>query len=194
MPIQGHIKERSLELRHIVANPLDNIPTKEFIYRLFINYVLHLIDLRGYGGLKLFPSQEYETRLSTDTENKLHRLIKRAAEFEMTYLPRFQNRLAKLPRAPELAKQDLMETLNDIWCDGEVNWERFLAHLTFTGAYCLKTLEIGLIYEIRFLVELSANKLDERIGKWVTNNGGWLTFFDHSMNLNMDYYYSRNTK
>lgn len=192
MPIPGHIRERSLELYSVAPGPLENQPTKEVIDRLIVDYVLYLIGLQGYRSLKLFPGKENRTNLNPVVENIFLYLIERGAEFEMAFLPRFQNRLAMLPKAPEFAKQDLMQTLNDIWSDGAINWERFLAHIIFTGAYCLKTLEVGMIYEIRFLVELSVSKLDERIGEWVNNKGGWPAFFAYSVNMNMNYYLKDN--
>ncbi|KAM7540003.1 hypothetical protein Aperf_G00000033397 [Anoplocephala perfoliata] len=179
MPVSRYFLEGSLESDsnvYPITCSIDDLPSREVIDCLIVDYVLYLIGQRGHHGLKLFPGKEGRTEWHRITQYIMHCLIERAADFEKTFFPRFENRQALLLKMPENAESDFKQTLEDMWSDGLVSWERFLAYISFVGAYCLSALDAGMIYEIKFLVEIAVNKLDLRIGKWIKRNGGWRVF------------------
>ena len=152
---------------------LDYLPPREVIDRIIVDYVLYLIGKRGHYDLQLFPGKEGRTEWHKTTQYIMRCLVERAAEFEKAFLPRLENRRALLLISPETSDLDFKQTLEDIWSDDLANWGRFLAYISFVGAYCLSALNAGMVYEIKFLVESAVNKLDKRIGWWIKKNGGW---------------------
>ncbi len=176
MPITRHFVEGHLEDDSNVYNvtcSLDDLPSHEVIERIIIDYVLYLIGQRGYDGVQLFADKRGRTESHKTTQYIMRCLVDRAAEFEKAYLPRLENRQALLLTSPENAKVDFMQTLEAIWNDGLANWGRFLAYITFVGAYCMAALDAGMVYTIKFLVEAAVHDLDKRIGGWIKRNGGW---------------------
>ncbi|KAH9286184.1 hypothetical protein ECG_01199 [Echinococcus granulosus] len=123
MPVTRHFIEGSLESDSNVYNvtcSLDDLPSKE-----------------------LFPGKEGRTERHGTTRYIMRCLVERATEFEKAFLPRFENRQALLLKRPENAELDFKQTLEAIWSDGLVNWGRFLAYISFVGAYCLSALNAG---------------------------------------------------
>ncbi|VDM25899.1 unnamed protein product [Hydatigera taeniaeformis] len=176
MPVTRHFIEGALEPDSNVYNvtcSLDDLPSKEVIDRIIVDYVLYLIGKHGSYGLQLFPGKEGRTEWHRTTQYIMRCLVERAAEFEKAFLPRFENRQALLLKRPENAEVDFKQTLEAIWSDGLTNWGRFLAYISFVGAYCLSALNAGMIYEIKFLVEAAVDKLEQCIGSWIKRSGGW---------------------
>ncbi|VDL94891.1 unnamed protein product [Schistocephalus solidus] len=176
MPISRHFLEGPLEEDSNVVNltcVLDKLPSEYVIESIIVDYVLYLIAKRGFDGLQLFMDKRGRTEQYTMLRYIMRTLVDRAAEFERNYLPRFENRQALLLSMPERAKLDFMSTLEDIWSDGLANWGRFLAYITFVGAYCTSVLDAGMVYTIKLLVEAAVHDLNLRVGKWLLDNGGW---------------------
>lgn len=186
MPITRYFVEGPLETDSNVYNvtcSLDNLPSREVIEWVIVDYVLYLIGQRGHDGLQLFVEKRGLTESHKTTQYIMRSLIERTVEFEKAFLPRFENRQALLLTSPENAKFDFMQTLEAIWCDGLANWGRFLAYITFVGAYCLTALDAGMVYTIKFLVDAAVHDLDKRIGKWIKRNGGWRICFLELRNM-----------